>query len=123
MNLAAKLSELVRQHGPGLLNEHTRVIGFLADWRADTPAEAKQNHRDRWLAESAYQSGVAQSLLKGTGWRNRRRAIRHLRQAHNLAPAAALETVQALSLALGHATAPKRRPWVWPRGLSNLSSG
>ncbi len=118
MNLGEKLQTLVRQHGPGLLNEHTRVIGFLADWRADSPKQARQNHRDRWLVESAYQSGVAQSLLKSTGWRNRRRAIRHLRQAHNLAPAAALETVQALSLALGHAPKPNQGSWVWPLGLS-----
>ena len=94
-DLSQTLQDLVREHGLGLLQERHRLQGFLLDG---------QKPQQAWLMETAYEADVVGLLLDKNSGVNRRKALKRLQTVYGLAPAAALQIVQALKPRLGQNT-------------------
>ncbi len=106
LDLTQILQDLVNKHGVGVLQERGPLIGRLLDG---------QHKQEAWLMETAHEAGVVDLLRKHPGESNRRKAVRQLRQIHGLAQQAALQVVQALTAALGHAQTQPGLTGVWLR--------
>ena len=103
-SLTQTLQDLVTKHGVGVLLERGPLTGRLLDG---------QHKQEAWLMETAHEAGVVELLRNHPGGSSRRKAMRRLQSSHGLAPAAALQIVQALSLALGHAPSTSEQVKAW----------
>ncbi|MFM8333873.1 MAG: formylglycine-generating enzyme family protein [Candidatus Methylumidiphilus sp.] len=100
MNLAERLTDLLKTHGPALLRDRARLLGLAAAW-----PEAERN-----LLAVAFQAGVTGRLLARCDEANQRQSYQILTEEHALAPAAAEQAIRALSMALGQPLPPRLAP-------------